>query len=230
MAGRSVMARVRMRMPGIPRSRREVLASLHLLSALRAEGWHRSLNAEAPVSAAGEPQPWLTYPAVRWLGRTLTPEIRVFEYGAGSSTAWFGHPGRVREIVSVEHDPGWFRQLPQPPNGRIVHVPCAGTWWEADEDAAYVRAIADGAPWDVVVIDGMARTTCARAADDHLSATGLVILDDTDKPDSVAAQDALTGRGFGRLDFWGFKPGLGTERCTTVFSRDFNRWARRAGG
>lgn len=227
MAKRSVMTRVRMRIPGIPRSRREVLASLHILSSLRSQGWHRSLIAEAPVSADGEPQPWLTYPAVRWLGQVLTPDTRVFEYGAGSSTSWFAHPGRVREIVSVEHDPGWFAQLPQPSNGRVIHVPCTGTWWETDADAAYVRAIADGAPWDVVVIDGMARTTCAQVADDHLSAAGLVILDDTDKAESVPAQKALTGRGLGRLDFWGFKPGLGTQRCTTVFSRDFNQWAGR---
>ncbi|MGI5215893.1 hypothetical protein [Plantactinospora sp. CA-290183] len=221
---RSVMARARTLVPGVPRSRRELETSLHVLASLRAQGWHRSLGAGAPVDAAGGPRPWLTYPAVDWLERALTPRARVFEYGAGASTSWFARPGRVKEIVSVEHDPGWFARLPQPPNGRILHVPCVGTWWETDEPAPYVRAIADGAPWDVVVIDGMGRNTCARAAVDHLSATGLVVLDDTDNPASRPAQAVLTDRGLGRLDFWGLKPGMPTRLCTSVFSRDFNAW------
>jgi hypothetical protein len=227
MAKRSVVSRVRMMASGAPRTRREVRASLHLLASLRAHGWHRSLNAGTPMNALGEPQPWLTYPVVRWLETVLTPATRVFEYGAGSSTAWFARPGRIKEIISVEHDAGWFAALPQPPNGRILHIPFRGTWWDAGEDSPYVRAIADGAPWDVVVVDGMARTACARLADTYLSAAGLVILDDTDKPESVPAQEALTSRGLGRLDFWGLKPGLGTQRCTTVFGRDINAWVCR---
>lgn len=214
-------------MPGVPRTRAEALASLHLLATLRAQGWQRSTSGGAPVNASGEPQPWLTYPAVDWLERALTPSVRVFEYGAGSSTTWFAQAGRVKEIVSVEHDPGWFARLPQPPNGRIRYVPCEGTWWETDERAPYVRAVADGAPWDVIVIDGMARNTCARIAANHLSPTGMVVLDDTDNVASLPAQVALAERGLGRLDLWGFKPGIGTRLCTSVFGRDIDAWLPR---
>ena len=220
----SVATRIRTLAPGIPRSRRELLASLHLLSTLRSMGWHRSTKAGAPVDAVGDPHPWLTYSAVSWLDRVLRPGVRVFEYGAGASTSWFARAGRVKEIVAVEHHPEWFARLPQPANGRIVHVPCTGTWWETDERAPYVRAVAQGAPWDVIVIDGMGRNTCARVAVDHLTPAGLVILDDTDNAASLPAQEALSGRGLGRLDFWGFKPGLGTRLCTSVFSRNFDAW------
>ena len=95
------------------------------------------------------------------------------------------------------------------------------------EAAAYVRTIADGAPWDVVVVDRMGRSTCARAAVDHLSANALVILDDTAKPESRQAQHALAAVGMGRTDFWGFKRGSRVRRCTTAFSRDFNHWLLR---
>lgn len=213
-------------MPGIPRSSRELGASLLLLSSLRSQGWHRSVTGRVPVTASGEPQPWLTYPAIDWLDRVLTPSVRVFEYGAGSSTSWFAQPGRIRETISVEHDPEWFTQLPQPPNGKIIYVPCEGTWWEADEEAPYVRAVADGAPWDVIVIDGMARHACARVASKYLSSAGLVILDDTNTAQSVEAQAELTNRGLGRLDFWGLKPGITSRCCTSMFSRDFNSWLR----
>ncbi|MDG4780345.1 class I SAM-dependent methyltransferase [Micromonospora sp. WMMD961] len=220
----SVLDRVRARVPGVPRSGREVLTSLQVLSTLRAKGWHRSVAGGAPSGSDGGPRPWLTYAAMHWLATHVGADRRVFEYGAGSSTAWFADALRVREIVAVEHDAEWFRRVPQPRHGRVVHVPCDGTWWEADGAAPYVRAIEAGAPWDVIIIDGMARTTCSRLAHEYLTPSGLVVLDDTDRPTTRPADDALTAQGFGRLDFWGFKPGLGVDACTTVFSRDFNAW------
>jgi hypothetical protein len=224
----SVLARVRTRVPGIPRTGREMLTSLQALSTLRAEGWHRSVAGGPPAGPEGAARPWLTYAAMRWLSAATGPQQRVFEYGSGSSTRWFTESLTVREIVSVEHDPDWHAQLPQPPQGRILLIPCAGTWWEAAEDSPYVRAVASGAPWDVIVIDGMARTTCARQAVHHLTPTGIVVLDDTDRATTRPAEAALTAQGLGRLDLWGFKPGLGVNACTSVFGRDFNPWMRRA--
>ncbi|MDG4801826.1 class I SAM-dependent methyltransferase [Micromonospora sp. WMMD980] len=220
----SVLDRVRARVPGMPRSGREVLTSLQVLSTLRAKGWHRSVSGGAPSGPDGAPRPWLTYAAMNWLATYVGSRHRVFEYGAGSSTRWFADALRVREIVAVEHDADWARRLRQRGDGQVLHVPCDGTWWDADEDAPYVRAVEAGRPWDVIIIDGMARTTCARLAPRHLTPAGLVVLDDTDRPTTRPADQSLTDQGFGRLDFWGFKPGLGIDACTTIFSRDFNSW------
>jgi hypothetical protein len=203
-----------------------MLGSLQVLATLRAQGWHRSVTGGPPVDTTGEPRPWLTYAAAEWLDQVLTRQTRMFEYGAGSSSAWFA--GRVGEIVAVEHDEAWFARLAPPRNGRILLRPYRGGWWDADDTAAYVRAIERGAPWHVVMVDGTARTACARVAADHLTPDGMVILDDTDREKSRPAQRELSGRGLGRLDFWGFKPGIGTRACTTVFGRDFNPWLRRA--
>ncbi|MFI7433218.1 hypothetical protein [Micromonospora haikouensis] len=209
--------------PGIPRSRREARTSLEALATLRGQGWHRSVGA-APVDGEGRPLPWLSYSAVRWLDEVLHPGVRVFEYGSGSSTSWFARPGRVGEIVSVEHDAAWFAQLPQPANGEIRHVPCADGWWDGSADSPYVTAIADGAPWDVVVIDGASRTVCARVAPKYLAPSGLVVLDDTDLATTDPAAAELAAHGLGRLDLWGFKPGVQRMTCTSVFSWDFNHW------
>ena len=124
----------------------------------------------------------------------------------------------------MEHDARWFAHLPQPANGKIVHVPCDGDCWTADASSPYVRAIMSGSPWDIVVIDGMARNTCAGVVANHLSPSGLVILDDAENMELAPAQAELARQGLGRIDFWGIKPGIGTLRCTTVFSRDFNPW------
>jgi hypothetical protein len=221
MAKQSLMTRVRAKTPGLPRTAREALTSLQVLATLRAQGWHESVKG-ATATAAGESWPWLTYSAADWLRQVLTPRTRVFEYGAGSSTAWFAR--HAREIVAVEHDKEWFGRVPQPLNGRILLRPHHGDWWETEENHPYVRAVADRAPWDVIVIDGTARTACARIASDHLTPAGLIILDDTNDELSAAAQRELSLRGHGRLDFWGFKPGTGTRACTTVYGRDFNPW------
>jgi hypothetical protein len=222
---RDLIQRFPGRIPGIPRSRWETEASLSALATLRQQGWHRSLAGERPATGAGEPVPWLTYPMTSWLDGVLTPSVRVFEYGAGASTSWFARPGRVAEIVAVEHNAGWHARLPQPPNGEIRHVPCDDDQlWDGDEEAPYARAIEDGAPWDIVVIDGRLRTTCARVAPRYLTPTGLVILDDSEMDTSLEAQATLAGYGLGRLDFWGFKPGIPTMTCTTAFGRDFNHW------
>ncbi|MEO3779171.1 hypothetical protein ABGB16_20460 [Micromonospora sp. B11E3] len=216
---RGLITRVVLR---IPQSRR-AHTSLLALTTLRQEGWQRSVGG-APVDAHGRPIPWLSYPAVRWLEAVLHPAARVFEYGSGSSTSWFARPGRVGEIVSVEHDAAWYARLPQPANGEIRHVPCADGWWDGSEDSPYVRAIANGAPWDVVVIDGSSRTVCARVAPKYLSPSGLVVLDDTDLSTTDPAAEELAAYGLGRLDFWGFKAGVHRMTCTSIFSWDFNHW------
>ncbi|MGE3172128.1 MAG: hypothetical protein AB7O97_05830 [Planctomycetota bacterium] len=61
------------------------------------------------VRADGSPTPWITYPARAFLEDVLRPEMKVFEYGAGSSTLYFRE--RCAEVHSVEHDPEWGARL-----------------------------------------------------------------------------------------------------------------------
>jgi hypothetical protein len=226
MARPSLRRRVAARVPGIPRTPREVLTSLQLLAELRRLGWHKNISGGMP-SCAAEPLPWFSYPAIRWLSAALRSSDRVFEYGAGASTLWFDR--RVREIMSVEHDSQWFARLRQPEHGTILCEPCSGTWWEGydpDQDS-YLRAIIAGAPWDVVVVDGMARNAAVQYALDHLNPEGIIVVDDTHNSQSASGQRTLARAGFGRVDFEGVKPGLGIVQTTTVFSMAWQRWAVR---
>ncbi|HYF21606.1 MAG TPA: hypothetical protein VEA40_27340, partial [Ramlibacter sp.] len=50
--------------------------------------------------------PWMAFPAIRHLEALLDKSSKVFEYGAGGSSMFFA--SRVGELVSVEHDAGWF--------------------------------------------------------------------------------------------------------------------------
>lgn len=62
-----------------------------------------------PTVQETPPRPWLSYPVTRWLKNHLHADMRVFEYGAGTSTLFFA--SRVKELISVEHDADWFHQL-----------------------------------------------------------------------------------------------------------------------
>jgi hypothetical protein len=42
--------------------------SLTVLSSLRRLGWQKSIR-RGPVDAAGDPIPWITYPAIDWIDR-----------------------------------------------------------------------------------------------------------------------------------------------------------------
>jgi hypothetical protein len=66
--------------------------------------------------------PWLTFPCIGLLEKTIGAGSRVFEYGGGGSTLFFLDRGAT--VVTAEHDPEWFVLL----QGRIGHGDVAGRW------------------------------------------------------------------------------------------------------
>ena len=53
--------------------------------------------------------PWLTSEAIAFLERWLEPDAVGFEWGSGRSTVWFAQ--RVRQLISIEHDPHWYEEV-----------------------------------------------------------------------------------------------------------------------
>ena len=49
-------------------------------------GWIQSWNLKRPQNQDGEPQPWFTYGANRFIEARLKNDFSVFEYGSGNST------------------------------------------------------------------------------------------------------------------------------------------------
>ena len=71
-------------------------------------GWLKSADIKEAVDNNG-PVPWYTYSAIETLKSIVRPNMTVFEYGGGGSTAWWST--RVERIVSVDHDPDWVSQM-----------------------------------------------------------------------------------------------------------------------
>jgi SAM-dependent methyltransferase len=177
--------------------------------------------------------PWLPYPTRRWLDRTLRPEMRVFEYGAGCSTLYFAE--RVRHVTSVEHDAAWHETTRELLAARglgnvtLVHAPpepsspveyscesfgSASPGYERCTFERYAKVI-DRVPddsLDVVVVDGRARASCACRAWRKIRPGGFLLLDDSTRPQYACIFPRLEGD---RLTFVGVKEkALGTSQST----------------
>lgn len=183
---------------------------------LHADGWFRSRREQRCVDLAGNPLPWLAYPAIEFLGRRVRPELTVFEYGCGASTLWWA--SRVARVVAVEHDAAWAERISAqaPANARVHHVPL-------DEAGEYARsALAHGLLFDVVVIDGRDRVRCVPPAVQALHPGGVIVFDNTDRPQYAPGDHHLAEAGFRRLDFVGMAPVIDYKTQTSVYYRPGN--------
>lgn len=166
--------------------------------------------------------PWVTFRAIDWLESFLQPTMDVFEYGAGGSTLYLTK--RVHRVISVEHDEGFSSLvqgiLSQRNIGNcqlVLHKsePCEdGTIAFASHQIkyrglcfeAYVKAI-DIYPdrsFDLVMVDGRARTACMQQALAKVKPGGALLLDNSDRPAYAETKRMLAD--FPRSDFFGITP------------------------
>lgn len=140
--------------------------------------------------------PWWTYRAIDFLEekwKTFQAPISVFEWGSGASTLWLAK--RADEIISVEHDPKWHAIL-QPflqensnvtlllkePDELLLDEKYASRKIRGANFKNYVTAIQDyGKKFDVIVIDGRARSACLEISVNFLKDNGCIVLDNSDR-------------------------------------------------
>lgn len=75
--------------------------------------------------------------------------------------------------------------------------------------------------FDIIVVDGMARSLCTMLAVEMIKDDGYIILDNSDRWHYNFCQRYLYDHGFGRIDFWG--PGHSNYHkwCTSFYSKNF---------
>ncbi len=155
-------------------------------------------------------EPWVTTAAVQWLEEVVTPESRVFEFGAGRSTVFFAE--RAGEVISAEHHTEWHARVEAElvtrgfVNARVVLAKPDGVARERGRYTArrrdgkglaferYVKTI-DAQPngsLDLVFVDGRARVACVRRALTKVRPGGYLVLDDAWRPDYRPARRLLS--------------------------------------
>jgi hypothetical protein len=171
------------------------------------QGHFRSCEAGACVAQNGEPIPWYTYPAIEYLRNLDLRDARVFEYGAGNSSLFWA--ARTKHTHSIEDSPEWYAKVRSgsPPNHTLLLK---------TEERDYVSAIQEAVtPFDVIIVDGKYRMSCAANAIEHLAPGGFILLDNSDWHPRTA--EKLRDAGLIQIDFTGAGPLNAYAWTTSLF-------------
>jgi predicted O-methyltransferase YrrM len=174
--------------------------------------------------------PWWTYPAIAEVDAVMASydgKSRVFEYGSGASSVWLGR--RSDEVHSVEHSAEFVEfltpALTEVPSVRLRHVEAVQRGTEARvpsqrqgheglDFSDYVRSIDEvGGTFDIIVIDGRARSACLRQAIPHLAADGLIVFDNSNRR---RYDEAILTSGLQATRYRGWAPCLPYQSETTL--------------
>ena len=156
--------------------------------------------------------PWYTYPAIDFLSQKNFADRSVLEFGSGNSTLWWAQ--HARRIVALENDPAWYEKVSKsmPANVSLHHV--------ADFSLAGAEAHIGEGPFDIIVVDGFDRFKAAQIAVTLLAKGGAIIVDNAEgfwgQEGTYPIMDLLRQRGFSRVDFYGFAPGVIRRHCTSI--------------
>lgn len=146
------------------------------------------------------PLPWMNYEAIIFLQSRIGQIDSVFEFGSGESTKFWQNNNK--NIVSIEHDPGFFSNLKAELVNNVDYRLIEPEIDEVDDHQDptdpykyhsdvfkgytfknYVTAIDDFSDeyFDLIVIDGRARASCLLHSAPKIKKGGLIILDNSDR-------------------------------------------------
>lgn len=179
-------------------------------------GWFKAFDTQQAVDANGEALPWVTYSFIDFIKDRLNKKQTVFEYGSGSSTLFYAQ--RVAKVVSVEHDENWFNKIvnTKPQNADMIFTKLV-RGGEYSKKAALL-----GEHFDIIIVDGRDRVNCCKESIQALSPQGVMVLDDSERPEYNEARIFLKEKGFKELSFSGISPGLFYLKATSVFYKPEN--------
>ncbi|MBN1755106.1 hypothetical protein JW877_02730 [bacterium] len=155
-------------------------------------------------SALEEDIPWMPFSVIDWLQKYLNKEMKVLEWGSGGSTIFLLK--RTAELVSVEHHLEWYnavskrlrncdsshleyllieprrRDASKAPESLPHYISRDPRYGEFCFDD-YCRAVLQYADnyFDLILIDGRARTSCMYHALNKVKPGGYLVLDDSDR-------------------------------------------------
>ena len=179
-------------------------------------GWFKAFDTQQAIDANGEALPWVTYSFIDFIKDRLNKKQKVFEYGSGSSTLFYAK--RVDRVVSVEHDENWFNKIlnTKPQNAEMIFT-------KLERGGEYSKKAALlGEKFDIIIVDGRDRVNCCKESIHALSPSGVMVLDDSERPEYNEARLFLKENGFKELSFSGISPGLFYLKATSVFYKTEN--------
>lgn len=195
------------------------MRTLEVSSYLALNGWFNSVNETKPINYQGEEIPWITYPTIDFMEEKNFANKKIFEYGCGNSTIYW--TAKNAEVVSVEHDLKWYKQMKLKLRGTKTKI----YYCELSYGGGYSEFASNYKKhyFDMVVIDGRDRVNCCRHAVDALNDHGVILFDDSNRDGYKDGYSFLRMNGFRELPFWGMVPELSMKSKTSIFYRS-NNW------
>ena len=188
--------------------------------------WIRSLL--PGHTALSDQVPWITFKAREWLDSYLKPYMYVFEYGSGGSTIFLSR--RVNKLISIEHDKGYYSKVSSVLSKEGISN-CEYVLSEPEKNISggmlsyclksytstaikytgmgfenYVKNIEkypDGS-FDLVIVDGRARSSCIPHTLSKIRPGGYLMLDNSERHQYQDAVSLLAD--YKRIDFFGIGP------------------------
>ena len=138
-------------------------------------------------------EPWMSRESINFIYPKISKmkNKNLLEFGCGSSTAWFLKMLNCN-VTSVEHDKYWLDSVKQKipehlqNNWTPVFKPpvffgeCKGSGDEFFYDD-YVHSIDDMEKFDIIIVDGRARSHCILNSINKLNKGGLFIVDNAER-------------------------------------------------
>lgn len=179
-------------------------------------GWFNAFDSHQAVDEYKQPIPWVTYAFIDFIKTRLTKNLTIFEYGSGNSTLFYAK--HVKQVISVEHDEAWYHKIANSKalNAEMIYIPLT-------IDGAYSqKAKLLNQRFDIIIIDGRDRVNCCKHSLNALSASGVIILDDSEREHYQPAKNLLRENGFKEISFSGISPGLFYNKATSIFYKSVN--------
>lgn len=179
-------------------------------------GWFESFKSLQSIDKNKNSIPWFSYPFIDFLTPRLAKNISVFEFGSGNSTLFLA--AKVKDVISVEHNKEWYQTVNRT---KLSNVKLVLTKSDSVSNyLEYFNSLTEKV--NIIIVDGLHRNECLINSINKLSENGVVILDDSERPEYKTGIDYILGNGFKSLDFWGIAPTVLFKKCTTLFYKSNN--------
>ena len=162
---------------------------------------------------AGNPVPWMTYPAIDFLKKNLNKNHEIFEFGCGSSTLFFAQ--RVKQVTGIETREKWFAMLK---SANLSNVEIILMEDGLTNDLYQKFAKNSEKKFDFIIVDSIKRFLSATNSIDALKPGGSIILDDSERDNYKKIFNFFAEKNFSRQDFPGVAPGQDRVKNTTIFT------------
>ena len=179
--------------------------------------WKKSFLEGIPQDENGNNLPWITYGAINFLKNFTNKNISVFEFGCGSSTIFFAK--NCKEVIALETNRIWQNLIIEKLKSLNL--------------TAQIHLMSDGIAnknyeifpqnftkkFDLIVIDSIKRFACAQNSINFLNDDGIIILDDSHRPNYKKIFNFFTENNFKATNFIGIEPGKLQLKQTTIFKK-----------